>query len=295
MTGEPSRLQIVWQAIRPATLWAAIVPVALGTALAYSQGARVPEAAMAALLGAIFIQIGTNLVNDYADFKRGADTATRLGPARVTQKGWVSPEQVKRGAVIAFVAAVVCGLFLVGIAGWPVVIIGVLSILCGVGYTSGPWPFAYVGVGDFFVFLFFGVVAVCGTFFVQTHTLTWSCLLASMALGCWSTAILVVNNLRDRFTDAPAGKKTLAVRFGARFVRMEYAILVLGAYGLLLAAWAFGLGNVGWLLPLLSLPLAIRAVRAIHNMDGAALNPWLGNTARLELFFGGLLAVGVLL
>lgn len=282
-------------AARPATLLAAFVPVLVGTALAAADQAARYDVALAALLGAVAIQIGTNFFNDYADFKSGADTAARLGPTRVTQRGWVTPKQVVGASIGAFAAATACGVYLLWAAGWPVVAIGLLSIAAGVAYTGGPYPLGYRGLGDVFVFVFFGLVAVCATYYLQALRLSSACVGAAAAIGALSTAIIVVNNLRDRHTDAPAGKRTLAVRFGAAFARSEYAALLALAYVLPCAIWWLGWGGAGWLLPLASLPLAWRATRAIRRLDGAALNPWLGRTARLEAVFGVLLAIGVLL
>lgn len=249
---------------------------------------------VAALVGAILIQIGTNLFNDYEDFKRGADNENRLGPARATQRGWLTPAQVLRGAVISFIGAVLAGITLVVIGGWPIVAVGLVSILCGVLYTGGPYPLAYVGLGDLFVMLFFGNVAVTATYFLHTATITPEVLWASVAVGAIATAILVVNNLRDRHTDALAHKRTLAVRLGARFSRIQYTALLAAAY-VIPAGLALFTARPGWALCLLSAPLALGETRAVWTRDGAALNPHLGGTARLGLVHGALMAVGVLL
>lgn len=291
----PSTPAVWMAAIRPATLTAGAAPVIVGTALAIADGVFAWLPALAALAGALLIQIGTNLFNDYADFKKGADTEERLGPARATQRGWLSPRQVATGSAIAFLAAILVGTYLITVGGWPIVAIGLTSVACGVLYTGGPYPLAYVGLGDVFVLIFFGVVAVCGTYWVQALTLTSAVVAASVGVGLLATAILVVNNLRDRFTDAKAGKRTLVVRFGATFARGEYVGLVVGAYGLLIGLVSVGAVGPGWLLPLLSVPLAIGEIRAIHQKDGADLNPHLGGAARLGLLYSGLLAVGVVL
>lgn len=292
---RPSTGSIWLQAIRPRTLSAAFAPVGVGAGVAFAEGVFQWAPVLAALIGATLIQVGTNLANDYFDFKKGADTEARLGPARVTQKGWVSPAQVAFGAALAFGLAVAVGGYLVAVAGTPVVWIGVASILSGVLYTGGPRPLGYLGLGDVFVFVFFGPVAVCGTYYVQSLTVSTLCMWASIPIGLLATAILVVNNLRDRETDALANKRTLAVRLGATGARLEYLFLVMGAYGALLIPVA-GMGlSPGWLLPWLSLPLAAKEARAIFTLDGAHLNPHLGGAARLELLFGLLLAVGVCL
>ena len=291
----PGAWRLWWAAARPATLLASVVPVAVGTALCAAQDLQRWGVALAALLGATAIQIGTNLFNDFADFRSGADTADRLGPARMTQRGWIAPRQVLRASVLAFAAATGAGFYLLWAAGWPVVLIGLSSIAAGVAYTGGPYPLGYRGLGDIFTFVFFGLVAVCGTYYVQARSLSVGCVAAAAAVGSLATAILVVNNLRDRHTDAPAGKRTLAVRFGAGFVRAEYVALLALAYALPVALWLAGRVGAGWLLPLLSLPLALGTARAVQRLDGAALNPLLGRTARLEALFGALLVVGVLL
>lgn len=289
----PSPWRVWLSAMRPATLLAAAVPVWVGTALAAADGGVRPWVAWAALCGAGCIQIGTNLFNDYADFKSGADTADRLGPARASQCGWLRPETVLRGAVVSFGLATCAGFWLLYLSGWPVVLMGVASILAGMAYTGGPYPLGYHGLGDAFVFVFFGLVAVCGTYYLQVGAVSGPCMGAAAAVGALATAILVVNNLRDRHTDAPAGKRTLAVRWGSAFARWQYAILVAGAYAATTLVFASGRGGVGWLLPLVTLPLAWQGVRRVWGTDGAALNPLLGFTARLEALFGALLGAGV--
>ena len=291
---RPSGIALWWQAIRPATIPASLVPVLVGTALAYGHYVGRALPAVMAALGAVLIQIGTNLANDYFDFKKGADTDARLGPARVTQRGWLSPEQVINATIVAFVLATFVGLYLVWVGGLPILCIGLVSILCGVLYTGGPKPLGYLGLGDVFVFIFFGPVAVCGTYFVQANTVTMAAVIASVPIGLLVTAILVVNNLRDRKTDALVNKRTLAVRFGERFARVQYATLVLGAYACLVVAVSRGLGGTMWLVPCVTLPFAIRRIVAIWKLDGAALNPELGQTARLAILFGATLAVGVM-
>jgi len=288
----------VWlAAIRPATLTAALGPVVVGSALAASDGVFDALPAVAALLGALFIQIGTNLFNDWADFEKGADTDDRLGPPRAVQRGWLSARQVLVGSFVSFALAVAVGVFLVLHAGWPLVVVGLVSIVCGLLYTGGPAPLAYTGLGDPFVLTFFGVVAVCGTYFVQALTLTPAVVAASLSVGALATAILVVNNLRDRDTDARAGKRTLVVRFGERFGRLEYGLLIGLAYVVPIAAYLLApeRASWGWLLPLATLPLALHRVRKVGATDGAALNTELAATAQLGLLFNLLLATGVML
>ncbi len=299
IAGRPTALEAWLAAIRPATLTAALGPVAVGTALAASDDLLALGPAAAALLGAVMIQIGTNFYNDHADHVRGADTAERLGPARAVQRGWLSSRQILTGSLVAFALATLAGAYLVAVGGLPIALLGVLSIASGIAYTGGPLPLAYVGLGDAFVMAFFGVGAVSGTYFVQAAArglpaVPSHVLAASIAVGALATAILVVNNLRDRHTDAKARKRTLVVRFGRRFGLAEHAGLILLAYAIApVVAWHEG--RPGWLLPLVSAPLAARCVRDVARAEGAALNPLLGATARVGLAYSLLLAVGVLL
>lgn len=283
----------VWiAASRPATLGASIAPVVAATALARASGAARVEVFVAAILGAIAIQVGTNLANDYYDWKKGADDQHRLGPPRATQRGWLSPRAVAAGAAVAFALAVLAGVQLVMIGGWPIVALGLASIAAGVGYTAGRYALAYVGLGEIFVLGFFGVAAVGATYWLHTGELGAGPVLAGVALGALASAILVVNNLRDRAGDLRAQKRTLAVRFGERFTRLEYTLLIAGAYACTTVAAALQ-GSWGWLAPVLSLPLAVRLVRRVWRDQGAALNPVLGATGKLELLFALLLSVGV--
>lgn len=290
---RPSLFKVWLLASRPRTLPAAIAPVVVGSALAYAHGGFNLGAALLSAFGAICIQIGTNLFNDYADFRKGADTAERIGPARATQRGWLSPRAVLIGACLVFALATLSGVGLVVRGGVPIVAIGVASIACGFLYTGGPLPLAYLGIADLFVFVFFGLVAVSGTFYVQTLHMVPQALFAGAALGALCTAVLVVNNLRDRNTDALAGKRTLAVRFGARFARSEYVFLIVVAYAVPLIGVLMHVLPIAWLLSLCSLPLAIAHTRGVLRTDGPALNAYLGKTAQLMLVYGLLLAIGV--
>jgi 1,4-dihydroxy-2-naphthoate octaprenyltransferase len=269
-------------AARPRTLAASVAPVVVGTAAAAHVGAMRAAPAILALLSSLFIQIGTNFANDYSDWKRGAD-AERVGPRRVTQSGLVQPAVVKRAAWIAFGISALFGLALYSYAGWPILAIGVVSVACGWLYTGGPWPLGYHGLGDVFVFLFFGLVATCGTAYAQALWVPPEAVLAAVAMGCLSTAILVVNNLRDRDTDAKVGKNTLAVRLGVRGTRVEYCALLVVAFALALA-----LGRP-W--PWLALVLAYAPLKRVLTQSGGALNAALGETARMQLAFSVLLAV----
>jgi 1,4-dihydroxy-2-naphthoate octaprenyltransferase len=244
---------------------------------------------------ALLLQIGANLANDVADFRRGADTHQRLGPRRVTQSGLIPPRQVVVATAVVLIAAAVPGLYLVWRGGPVLAALGLLAIAAAVTYTAGPKPFGYLGLGELFVFLFFGPVAVVGTAFVMTHDVTHVALVASVAIGCLVTAILVVNNLRDVDTDRVAGKRTLAVRIGQRATRWEYTTLVATAYAMPVVMWTSGMSQLGPMLAWTTAPLAILLVRQVWQVDGRALNPVLGGTARLCLWFAVALAAGIVL
>jgi 1,4-dihydroxy-2-naphthoate octaprenyltransferase len=280
-------------ATRPRTLVCAAVPVAVGTALAAAEGRARALPAAAALLGALLIQVATNLVNDYYDFIRGADTAERVGPTRVTQAGLISPRTVISAAGAVAGLAVLVGLYLASVGGWPVVAIGVASLLAGFAYTGGPFPLGYHGLGDVFVFAFFGLVAVGGTYYVEAGALSSAALLCALPVGALSTAILVVNNLRDAATDAKSGKRTLAVRLGERFARAEWLALVILAFATPVVLVALGLVRPGALVSLVALPLARAPWRLVRDARGAPLNQGLGLTARLLAIHGMLFALGI--
>jgi len=287
-------VQVWLLAARPATLPAAIVPVLVGSAAAAAEGHFRPLAFSAALLASMLIQVGTNLANDYSDYFKGADTAARLGPLRVTQSGLLPPETVKRATILVFALAMLLGLYLVSVAGWPIVAIGLACIVAGVLYTGGPWPLGYHGLGDLTCFVFFGFVAVLGTAYLHTETITGLAVVASLPVACLVTAILVVNNLRDIDTDRASGKYTLAVLIGRRATRLEYLLLLAGAYLVPLARALAG-ASFWWWLPWLTLPLAVAVVRVVLHQQGRALNPALRDTARLHLSFGVLFAASLLL
>ena len=219
---KPPFWKIWFIASRPKTLAAAAAPVVIGTAMAYGAGGFHLFSALAALFGAVMIQIGTNFANDYFDHHKGADTPERLGPRRALHEGWVTPQAMKMATIVAFALAVLAGCYLVWRGGIPIVIIGLTSILFGILYTAGPFPLAYLGIADIFVLIYFGPVAVGGTYYVQTLTIDWTVLIAGLAPGLFSVGILTVNNLRDIETDSKIGKKTLAVRFGETFARYLY-------------------------------------------------------------------------
>jgi len=284
-----------WLAIRPATLTASAAPVLVGTGAAWSDGVFAPGPALAALVGASLLQVGANFANDVFDFERGADNADRLGPQRATQQGWISAAQMKRAMWLAFAGALVTGVYLTSVAGWPVMALGLLSIAAAYLYTGGPKPYGYLGLGDLSVFVFFGPGAVAGSYFVQAHTVSPLVLWASVPIGALATAILVVNNLRDIETDARAGKLTLAVRLGERATRNYYQLLLAMAYAVPPIVWFRSLSDAWVMLPWLSLPLALRLASRMRHERGLALNGCLVQTARLEVVFGLLFAVGLAL
>lgn len=288
----------VWiKAARPKTLPAALAPVAVGTCLAAGPANTFSlPILIATIVGALFIQIGTNLSNDYSDARRGADTEDRLGPVRVTAGGLVPPKYVLYATWIAFAIAALAGVYLVIEAGWQLLVIGAASIVAGVLYTGGPRPYGYVGLGEVFVFLFFGVVAVTGSYFVQTKDVTWEAVALSVPVGLLACSLLMVNNIRDIDTDRRAGKKTLAVRLGRARMRRIFSYTLLLAFALIPLIWIAS-GLTAWInLALLALPLQPPLARAVRDRtDGAALNQALADSARLELVFCVLLSVGLLL
>ncbi len=293
---RPSGLRIWLMAARVRTLPAAIAPVLVGTALAGYLHVFHPLRFAAALVGAMFIQIGTNLSNDYSDARRGADTEDRLGPVRVTAGGLVPPRQVLIATYLTFGIAVLAGVYLIIVAGWQLLLVGAASILAGVLYTGGPKPYGYEGLGELFVFLFFGIVAVAGSFFVQVKHLDWEAFALAVPVGLIASGLLVVNNVRDIETDRRAGKRTLAVRLGRPRTRRLFAAMIYLAYVLTPVTWVFGPLKPWLFLPWLTLPLAARVVRVVRtHVDGLSLNQALAQTGMLQLAFCTLLAAGLLL
>ena len=289
-------------AARLRTLPAAVAPVLVGTSIAVTRDVFRPGAFVAALLGAILIQVGTNLSNDYSDARRGADTEERLGPMRVTAGGLVPPKTVLLWTYLTFGAAALCGVYLVVVAGWELLVLGVLSILAGVLYTGGPRPYGYEGLGEVFVFLFFGIVAVAGSAFAQLESWPWESFALAVPVGLLVTAILVVNNIRDMDTDRRAGKRTLAVRLGRERARFEYAALMAVGFLVLLPIAAIEIADsdswsaLWWLLPWLTAPLAVKLVGVVRTrVDGPTLNGALARTAGLQLVFCVLLTAGILI
>ena len=294
--GDIINMQSPWIiACRPKTLPAAVAPVMVGTALAIAARSFHLGAALGALLIAILIQIGTNMYNDVADFERGTDTGERLGPQRVTQSGLLTPRQVRSGAFMAFGLATLCGLYLITIAGWPVIVIGAASILAGLAYTAGPYPLAYNGFGDLFVLLFFGFVAVCGTAYIQIGVVPPAAWPAALGVGSTITALLVVNNVRDIETDRAAGRRTIPVLYGRKVGVTEYGVLLGVAYAMPLIMIVSELGTWVILLPWLTIPFALRLYRTLVKIEGRALNRVLSSTAKLVFIYGILLTVGIIL
>ncbi len=293
--GAPSAVRIWVMAARVRTLPAAVAPVLVGTSLALGGGHFRALAFVAALLGAIFIQVGTNLSNDYSDARRGADTEDRLGPVRVTAGGLVPPSQVLLATYVTFGLAVLCGAYLIAVAGWELLAVGAASILAGVLYTGGPRPYGYEGLGELFVFLFFGVVAVVGSYFVQVQELPWQPFVCAVPVGLLASAILVVNNVRDLDTDRRAGKRTLAVRLGRERTRTLYVAMLVVAFLCGPLPWVLGSMSAWLLLCWLALPLAISVARVVRTrVDGPALNGALAKTGMLQLLFCLLLSAGIL-
>lgn len=286
----------IWlMAARPRTLPAAVAPVLVGTSLALGAGHFRPLAFVAALLGAIFIQVGTNLSNDYSDARRGADSEDRLGPVRVTAGGLVPPGRVLLATWVTFGLAVLCGVYLVAVAGWELIAVGAASILAGVLYTGGPRPYGYEGLGELFVFLFFGIVAVTGSYFAQVSELAWPAFACAVPVGLLASAILVVNNVRDLETDRRAGKRTLAVRLGRERTRCLYTAMIVLAFLLAPLPWPLGSMGAWLLLPWLAIPLALPLVRIVRTrVDGPTLNGALARTGILQLLFCVLFSAGIL-
>lgn len=280
-------------AARPKTLPAAASPVLVGSALAFEVGGFAPGPALAALFGALFLQVGSNLANDVYDFEQGVDTASRLGPVRVTQAGLLTVEDVKHGMWLAFYLAAVIGAYLTAVAGWPVVVIGLASIIAAIAYTGGPFPFGYRGLGDLFVLLFFGFVAVCGTVWVQVGTILPAAWPAGLMVGCLASAILVVNNIRDHETDRIAGKRTLPVMFGRTFGVIEYAVLLVVAFASAYAMVWFRYVSAWALISYLTLPIAIVLFLHVRKYRGPVLNHTLARTVKLLFLFSALFSTGV--
>ncbi len=298
MSTRPSSFVIWLAAARPKTLPAAVAPVLVGSALAWRDGAFIGLAALSCLIFALLIQVGTNFANDYYDFVQGADTAERVGPKRAVAAGWVGPPVMKRAMIAVFAVAFVAGLSLLPYGGWPLLVVGVASIVCGVAYTGGPFPLGYHGLGDLFVFLFFGLVAVCTTYFVQAGTVSAAAGLTATGVGLLAANILVVNNYRDVETDAKAGKRTLVVRWGRRCARWQFGVS--HAVALAVPLLLVGIEGTGhWLPALLVLfvlaPVALRQMTDLQRMSAPSdLIQLLGRTGRYVAVYALLLSAWIL-
>jgi 1,4-dihydroxy-2-naphthoate octaprenyltransferase len=282
-------------ASRPKTLLAAVVPVLVGSALAFYEDSFQPVAAIFALMCSVLIQVGTNFTNDLYDFMKGADRKDRYGPHRALASGWLTVNEMKIAVILTFSIAFLLGMYLVYLGGIPILIIGILSILAGLAYTAGPYPLAYNGLGDIFVFLFFGLIGTTGTFYVQTMKVTYLVFWSSIPVGALITNILVVNNYRDTDEDRIAGKKTLAVIFGKRFARYQYIFFMIVSYLIPLVVYFTFKQNIWVFLPLLTFPISFKLVKMIFTLEGKQLNKTLELTARLSLLYGILFALGILI
>jgi len=280
-------------AARLKTLPAAISPVILGSALAYHDGSFQAHISVITLLAAMLIQIGANFANDVFDFEKGTDREDRLGPIRATQGGLISPEKMKKGMWQTFILAICAGFYLAFIGGWPIVWIGLASMTAGIAYTGGPYPLGYHGWGDVFVFIFFGIVAVPGTYYLQTGKVNELSLYMGTVIGMLSTAILVVNNLRDADTDKLSGKKTLAVRFGKKFSKIQYSILILIPFLLPLYIWWNIENELSLLITIFILPISFHLIKQIFSLTGRDLNLVLARTARFLFIYTILLSAGL--
>tara|TARA_B110000116_G_scaffold135891_1_gene117855 strand:- start:2119 stop:2982 length:864 start_codon:yes stop_codon:yes gene_type:complete len=281
-------------ASRLKTLPAAISPVLVGVSLAIHDGEFKPFIAFMTLLAAVLIQIGANFANDVYDFLKGSDREDRLGPTRATQSGLISPENMKKGMCLVFAMAICVGFYLASIGGWPIVWIGLASIASAIAYTGGPYPLGYHGWGDVFVFIFFGIIAVPGTYYLQSGIVSYDSILLGIPLGALSTAILIVNNLRDADTDIKSDKRTLAVRLGKSFVKIEYIVMMVIAFATpiyILQFWdEFSLYIILFLLP-----ISIQHIQSLYTKTGEALNEVLVDTAKFLFHFSLLLSIGLIL
>lgn len=290
-----SKFQIWLLAARPKTLPAAAASAILGSAIAFHDRSFSFFPALAALLISILMQVGANFANDLFDFQRGADTSHRVGPLRVTQAGLLSQKQMTQGIILVFGISILLGIYLTVVAGWIVIVIGLLAILAALAYTGGPFPFGYYSLGDLFVLIFFGYAAVCGTYFVQAHSISIPSIWGGFSMGLLITNILVVNNLRDIETDRAAGKLTLAVRMGEKGTQIEYLLCLILAYIAPLILFFEFRTYIGSLLTWMSIPLALKLFREINNFTGRELNHTLAGTAQLALIYALLFSTGILI
>ncbi|MCA0390039.1 MAG: 1,4-dihydroxy-2-naphthoate polyprenyltransferase [Bacteroidetes bacterium] len=290
-----SKLNVWILAARPKTLLAAFVPVIVGTSLAVAEKEYHLAAALVALICSILIQIATNFTNDLYDHLKGADTKERVGPQRALNEGWVSVGEMKLAIYLTFGLAFILGLYLVYLGGPLISAIGILSIIAGFMYTAGPFPFAYNGLGDLFVFLFYGFVGTVGTYFINTHTITSQAMISSIPVGALVTNILVVNNYRDVDQDKKAGKKTLAVLLGKNFALAEYFILLVSSFSVPLIMYLYYDLTYWVFLPYLTLPFAYKAILMLLSLKGSELNKALELSAKISALFGFLFSLGLCL
>jgi 1,4-dihydroxy-2-naphthoate polyprenyltransferase len=291
---SPGKLQSWILASRPKTLLASVVPVVTGTALAVSEKKFVLLYSLIALVCSVLIQVGTNYVNDLYDFLKGADNAKRKGPERVLASGWIKVTEMKIASILVFLTSFILGLYLVYVSGTVVLIIGVLSIIAGIAYTAGPFPLAYNGLGDIFVFLFFGLVGTMGTYYVQAHNFSVLSFIASLPVGALITNILVVNNYRDIEEDRAARKYTMAVIFGKSFTKFEYISFIFISFLVPLLLFINYNFHYWIFLPYLSIPIAINLIRMLFQLDGKELNKTLELTAKFSALFGLLFSIGLI-
>ena len=292
---ENSKFHSWLLASRPKTLLASVVPVMVGTALAINVDKFNPLVTLVALVCSLLIQIGTNFTNDLYDFYKGADTVSRKGPVRVLAAGLISVKEMKTGIIIAFLSAFILGLYLVYIGGIIILAIGVLSILAGIAYTAGPYPLAYKGLGDIFVFMFFGLIGTMGTFYLQANELSLAAFLSSIPVGSLITNILVVNNYRDIETDRNAGKNTLAVKLGKTFTQYQFIFLIFVSFIVPLLLFLFFDFKFWIFLPYLTLPVVYKTISMLFTLDGVQLNETLELTAKLSAMYGILFSAGLML
>ena len=292
---ENSKFHSWLLASRPKTLLASVVPVMVGTALAINVDKFNPLVTLVALVCSLLIQIGTNFTNDLYDFYKGADTVSRKGPVRVLAAGLISVKEMKTGIIIAFLSAFILGLYLVYIGGIIILAIGVLSILAGIAYTAGPYPLAYKGLGDIFVFMFFGLIGTMGTFYLQANELSLPAFLSSIPVGSLITNILVVNNYRDIETDRIAGKNTLAVKLGKTFTQYQFIFLIFVSFIVPLLLFLFFDFKFWIFIPYLTLPVVYKTISMLFTLDGVQLNETLELTAKLSAMYGILFSAGLML
>ena len=295
MVDNPSNHFQVWLlAIRPKTLPVAVGPVIVGSVLAYADQSFRLGPAVACFLAALLLQIGSNLANDVFDYEKGADQGERFGPTRVTQAGLLRPADVKRGMLLVFLISAILGLYLTFVGGWPILIVGIAAILSAIAYTGGPFPLGYHGLGDLFVFVFFGLAAVAGTYYVQSLKVSATVWWMAVVMGLLTVALLVVNNLRDVENDHQANKHTLAVRFGESFSRKEYVFCILMAYFIPVILWVRDDLPIFSLLIFMTVPMTFRLVKAIYSDSGRSLNKTLAGTSRLSLIYALCFALGLI-